>query len=127
MNNSSLILKIMTSLLILSFIGPSISLAQESSEQFIPIGQSPGISDRVSYIGKITAVNSTDNSLLIDSNRGSRLVKITPTTRIWLDRSKKNQTNTAATDADFKVGLMIEVKHIENDETIADWVKIEPG
>jgi len=116
---------IITLLLIIALIGTSLSYAQQSSEQFIPIGQSPGISDRLSYIGQITAVNKAESMLVVESNRGTKTFQVKPSTRIWLDRSKIGQTNLVTSFRDFKVGRIVEIKADSKDEGIADWIKIE--
>lgn len=101
------------------------SMAQQATEQFIPIGMSPGISDHYSYIGKVLSVNAATNSFTIESNRGTKTIKVEPRTRIWIDRSQDNQSNTRAKFTDIEVGSRCEVMHDRQVDTIADWIKIE--
>ena len=108
-----------------SIFGSSITVAQESTEQFIPIGMSPGISDKYSFIGSILEVNNAAATFIVDSNRGSKTIRVSPRTRIWLDRSKSKQTNIKASFNDIQVGRKIEVMHERNDDGLANWIKIE--
>ncbi len=107
------------------FLGTSLIYGQETAEQFIPIGYSPGISDKYSFIGKIVDVDQETHTIVVDSNRGERVIKVTPMTRIWLDRSKRKRSNTVGTYRDCEVGRKIEVMHDDDNESVADWIKIE--
>lgn len=114
-------------LLIFPLLGTSLIYGQEAAEQFIPIGYSPGISDKYSFIGKIVDVDQETHTIVVDSNRGQRVIKVTPMTRIWLDRSKLKRTNTVGSYSDCEVGRKVEVMHDHDDESVADWIKIETG
>ena len=119
------IVNMATMLLIITMMAASLSYAQQSTEQFIPIGQSPGISAGSSYIGRITAVDRTANTFVVESNSGAKTIKVVDSTRFWLDRSKSKKSSLVGSYADCEVGRMVEVKHDGEDKTIADWVKIE--
>ncbi len=116
---------IAATLLMFPFLGTSLIYGQETAEQFIPIGYSPGISDKYSFIGKIVDVDQETHTIVVDSNRGERMIKVTPMTRIWLDRSKRKRTNTVGSYSDCEVGRAVEVMHVHDDENVADWIKIE--
>ncbi|MDH3631820.1 MAG: hypothetical protein OER98_11930 [Gammaproteobacteria bacterium] len=116
-----------TLLLMIAFWGPSLSYAQQTAEQFIPIGMSPGISNKHSYIGSITVVNRQTNSFVMKTSTGEKEITITQSTRMWLDRSKKKKTNIEASIDDCEAGRTVEVMHSRENENIADWVKIEPS
>ena len=116
---------IAATLLMFPFLGTSLIYAQETAEQFIPIGYSPGISDKYSFIGKIVDVDQETHTIVVDSNRGERIIKVTPVTRIWLDRSKWKRTNTVGSYSDCEVGRKVEVMHDHDNESVADWIKIE--
>ena len=118
-------LLIAATLLMFPFLGTSLIYGQETAEQFIPIGYSPGISDKYSFIGKIIDVDQDTHTIVVDSNRGERMIKVTPMTRIWLDRSKRKRTNTVGSYSDCEVGRAVEVMHVHDDENVADWIKIE--
>lgn len=126
MNNFNLTkILISTSLLICSFLGITVNYAQESTEQFIPIGMSPGISNKYSYIGNIVSINRANKTFTVQSNRGIKTITVTPLTRFWIDRSKIKQTNLEASFNDCEKGNKVEVMHERDDDHIADWVKIE--
>src|SRR5262245_12731849 len=82
---------------------------QKATEQYIPIGQSPGISGRYTSIGPISEVNGRDQTVTIADPAGARTVKITNRTKIWLDRSKIRQSNLRGVFADLQKGRTVEV------------------
>lgn len=118
---------IVATLLVSPFLGTSLIHAQQTTEQFIPIGYSPGISDKYSFIGIIVDVDQETHTIVVDSNRGERAIKVMPMTRIWLDRSKSKRTNTVGSYGDCEVGRKVEVMHAHDNESVADWIKIETG
>ncbi len=117
---------ITASLLFCALIGSSVSYGQQYTEQFIPIGQSPGISNKHSYIGSIIEIDRAANTLVVKSNQGTKTIRVISSTRFWLDRSKIKQPSLVASYSDCTVGSRVEVKHDRNDKNIADWIKIEP-
>lgn len=112
-------------LFLVIFGGSSPTYAQQTSEQFIPIGMSPGISNKHSYIGKITAIDTTANTISMQSGEGPKTITILPVTRIWLDRSKHKKSSLVASFDDIKIGNTIEVMHSRENVNTANWVKIE--
>lgn len=99
---------------------------QKATEQYIPIGQSPGISKMYSSIGLIAEVNVRDQSITIADPAGSRTVRISKKTHIWLDRSRLRQTNLRGRFADLQKGRRVEVKYADPERRqLADWVKVE--
>jgi hypothetical protein len=100
-------------------------MGQQSTEQFIPIGKSPGISDEYSYVGIVVAVDRDAHTIEVQSDRGTKTFLVTDDTRLWLDRSKARQTNPMASYADCKVGVTVEVMYDHDDKATADWIKIE--
>lgn len=114
-----------TMLFMVIFGGSSLTYAQQTSEQFIPIGMSPGISNKHSYIGKITAIDATTKTISMQSGEGPKTITISPVTRIWLDRSKHKKSSLVASFDDIKIGNTIEVMHSRENVNTANWVKIE--
>jgi hypothetical protein len=99
---------------------------QKATEQFIPIGQSPGVSQKSSSIGEIAEVNAAAQTVTIADPAGRRTVRITDKTRIWLDRTKLKQTNLSGRFADLQKGRRVEVKYEDPARRdVADWVKVE--
>lgn len=99
--------------------------AQQATEQYIPIGQSPGVSGKLSFIGPIVAVDHAARTISVDDRGEMRVIKVTENTRIWLDRSKVRRENKSAEYDDCEVGRRIELRYLGDDKTSADWIKIE--
>ncbi len=98
---------------------------QQTTEQFIPIGKSPGISGKYSYTGAIVALDRAARTISVEDNGEVRIIKVTTETSIWLDRSKIKRQNRLAGYDDCEVGRRIEVKYTELDKDVAEWIKIE--
>jgi hypothetical protein len=100
--------------------------AQRSTEQFIPIGLSPGISQKQTSIGTVESMNLRDLVVIVDESGTRRTVRLTPRTHIWLDRSKLKLPNLEGGPGDLQPGRRIEIK-FENPvlRQVADWVKVE--
>lgn len=105
--------------------GAPVANAQQTTERYIPIGQSPGVSGAYSYIGRVIAIDPGRQTLSVDDHRGVHLIKVAATTSIWIDRSKSNRQNLVASYGDCKVGARVEVMYEPGDETTARWIKIE--
>ena len=100
--------------------------AQKATEQFIPIGQSPGISQKQTTISEIVDVDPRQRTLTITEGSARRTVKTTEKTRIFLDRSRLKQTNLEGSFADLQKGRRVEVKYLDpSRRDVADWVKVE--
>lgn len=105
---------------------PGAAVAQEATEQFIPIGESPGVSREESYLGECVAYDAEDRVLQMHDNRGTRRILITEKTRIWLDRSPIEETNVVGDPGDLLPGRRMEVRYADpDDKEVADWVKVE--
>jgi len=108
---------------------PSAPAAQEMTEQYVPIGQSPGLSGKYTVIGKLQSVNAQEQTCAIADPTGQLNVKVTERTKIWLDRSKLQQPNVEGTFADLRPGAMVEVKPAEHPRGVgsgpAEWIKVE--
>ncbi len=99
---------------------------QKMTEQFIPIGQSPGVSGKYySSIGEIAEVNAAAQTVTIADPAGPRTVRISEKTHIWLDRTKLKQPNITGRFADLQKGRRAEVKYGDADRQVAEWVKVE--
>lgn len=99
--------------------------AQEATERFIPIGQSPGISGTYAYLGEVVAVDAARNTVTVRGPAGDRTIAVTERTRIWLDRSALRQSNLTGAIADLQVGRRVEVKFEDSERREkADWIKV---
>ena len=101
--------------------------AQKTTEKFIPIGKSPGVSGVSTYIGRIDSVDVAERTVTIRGEGLLQSVEISGETKIWLDLSKYKTKNRAATLQDLRKGHRIEVKPQHNRPDRAEWIKIDPG
>lgn len=102
--------------------------AQRATEVFIPMGQSPGLSETKTIIGKIDTVGNRRRTISVTDSSGTYKVSIRDDTEIWLDNSKIRKSNQAGSAADFQPGRSAEVKYTESERTnsvTADWIKLE--
>jgi hypothetical protein len=99
--------------------------AQETTEQFIPIGESPGVSGEDSVVGEIVAVDNQKQEVLVSSGERRLTFKVEPDTRIYMDRSDQRLENTETDFAECRVGRRVEIKPHEDDAAIASWIKIQ--
>ncbi len=107
-------------------LGAPLALGQMMTEQFIPMGQSPGLSGKYTDLGEIKQIDVEGRTITLGGAAGGRAVAVTERTRIWLDRSKLQQTSVAGGFADLRKGRQVEVKY-EDDERrqVAAWIKVE--
>ena len=98
---------------------------QRLTEQFIPVGQSPGISGVHSYIGEIEAVDVGKRTVTVKGPAGSRTIQVGQQTRIWLDRSQRRLTNVVGSMADLRPGRTAEVSYVDVEtKDAAAWIKV---
>lgn len=99
---------------------------QEATEIFIPIGQSPGVSGRVSMIGTLESMDRGRKTVTVSSPSGARTVALTERTSIWLDRSLQKQPNQSGAMSDLQPGRKVEVKLRKGEpKPVAEWIKVE--
>ncbi len=104
----------------------SAAVAQKASERYIPIGQSPGVSNKTSYIGTIDQVNEGEYWMSIANERGNFRIRMSRETRFYLDRSEMKKGNLEGSYSDCQPGRRVEVKFKDdNPEEPAEWVKVE--
>lgn len=106
----------------------SFSIAQKSTEIYIPVGKSPGISGKYSTIGRVEAINLTDSTITIAiaGELGSHTIKCAKDTKIWVDKSSIKQFNKDANLIDIKIGSIIEIKYKGNkSDALVEWIKIQ--
>lgn len=112
-------------LLALAVLAATPATGQRATERFIPIGKSPGLSGKCTYMGKIA---TADLNGRVISGR-SWTATLTDRTRIWLDRSKLGQSSVTGTPADLKAGATIEIKYVGLERGKrsgpAEWIKVE--
>jgi hypothetical protein len=115
-----------SALVVALLCGPSFAHGQRSTERYIPIGKSPGLSGKYTSIGLITDVNARTRTLTIADTAGPKTVLVTDTTRIWLDRSKLKKSNLTGRFTDLVPGRRVEAKYQYPARGQAvEWVKVE--
>ncbi|HEV8620747.1 MAG TPA: hypothetical protein VGQ79_06955 [Nitrospiraceae bacterium] len=101
---------------------------QQATEMFIPIGQSPGLSNKESVIGTLESVYPGKRMVTISNSSGSQTVGITDRTMIWLDRSEQKQPNQNGGINDLQKGRKIEIKVRKGEaKAVAEWIKVQVG
>lgn len=104
--------------------------AQKTTEIYIPIGMSPGISGTYSVIGEVVSYDADTRTLTIRDDSGEHTATVTDETGIWLDRSGSGNPNIVGTVAAFEPGSRCEIKYVYDGTTrlvAAEWIKIEAG
>lgn len=96
--------------------------AQRATEQFIPVGRSPGLSGVTTLVGRVEAVDAGRGVLTVSAPDGRHEVAVSDATRIWLDRSQLLRTNETGTLSDCRPQRTVEVKLTE--DGAADWIKV---
>lgn len=110
--------------------GTPFAYGQKATELFIPVGQSPGLSNTVTVIGTIEKIDAQRRLLIIRGTSATWRTTMTDHTRIWLDRSKLRLTNQKGTFADLREGLLVEVRYKDPEgrntgQGPADWIKVQ--
>jgi len=102
--------------------GMSFAHGQKATEQFIPVGQSPGVSNKSTYIGVVEAADPRQRTV----TAAGHTVQITERTRIWLDRSLLKLGSQEGSFGDLHEGRKIEIKYADQGQRqVAQWVKIQ--
>jgi hypothetical protein len=102
--------------------------AQESTEIYVPIGRSPGVSGVSSEVGRVVALDRATRTLVLRNAAGERTAQLGPTTPIWLDRSGVGLPNRTGSLADCRAGARVEVRLASESPRStpqALWVKVE--
>lgn len=104
------------------------ALGQQTTERFIPIGMSPGLSGTYTWLGEITNVDASARTVTVRGESGERTIRITDSTRIWVDRSGIGEQNTVGNFGELQVGRRTEIKYLDRERReVADWIKVAPG
>ncbi len=99
--------------------------AQQATERFIPVGQSPGVSGIYSYIGEVEAVDAENRTITVRGPQGSRTISVPEGCPVWLDRSEAKLINLTGGFGDISVGRRIEVMYTDyGTKDAAAWVKL---
>jgi len=100
--------------------------AQKTTEMFIPIGKSPGLSGEHTKMGTIEEVSAQAQSITMSDAAGSYTIQVAEGTSIWLDKSKMKSTNQVGSFSDLVAGRLVEVKFKGNDPgSGTEWIKVQ--
>ena len=124
MHSSTLTRRLITIAVAALLLIASTSSAQQTTERYIPIGESPGLSEVYTYLGEIIAVDGESRTLTVRDSDGPHVVQVTDSTEIWLDSTALGRSNATASFADCEVGRKVEIMHTQDDEYTAAWIKI---
>jgi hypothetical protein len=103
----------------------SIAHAQRATERFIPLGQSPGISGKLTTIGTIVAVDRDARRITVEGPTGRVTVAIQDSTSIWIDRHALGFPTVTGSFGQCHEGRLAEVKYADPDtRQVAEWVKL---
>ena len=126
-NHTSRLLGI-AALLAAIFAAP-LAEAQKTTERYIPIGQSPGVSNVLTVVGTVGSTDPQRRSITIATPSGPLTAVIRAEADIWIDRSKLRETNLNGNFTDLQSGRTVEIKFQNADRRqVVDWVKVAaPG
>jgi len=107
-------------------VGVSSGYGQKSTEIYIPIGKSPGLSGKYTTVGEIESADEQNEIITMSDSAKSYTVHCDEETKFWLDRTEIVRTNLEGAFADCQPGRLVEVKYRDNDAraAVAEWIKI---
>jgi len=108
--------------------GTPFAHSQQATEIYIPVGQSPGLSGKVTIIGTVEAINPQARTINVTGSAATWRAVITDRTKIWLDKSKQRLSNQTGSFSDLRNGVLVEVKYVDGerrDGGPADWIKVQ--
>jgi hypothetical protein len=76
------------------------------TEQFIPMGQSPGVSGKLSLYGFVTYIDYATRAICVD---GKQCFIVSADMPIYIDRSVQQRSNTLGTWDDLTLGSLVEI------------------
>lgn len=99
---------------------------QELTERHIPVGAYPSLAGKYVTAGTIVSVNEENRTLILEHDGGERSFRVTVDTKIWLDRSLRDQTTLDGSFDDLATGVRAEVRTLGPDQpNLAYWVKLQ--
>jgi hypothetical protein len=104
--------------------------AQAATEIYIPIGRSPGLSRVHTVIGTIERVDEGSgegHTMVVVSQGRSWTLRMTSSTRVFIDRSALRRPNGYGGHEDCRAGALVEVKPQAvggNQVAACEWIKV---
>lgn len=109
--------------LIAGLAGSMPAAAHIETELYIPIGQSPGISNVKSRIGRIESQVAKQNGLTMLVDDHTQYVAFSKATKIYLQYATPGQRNRVGTYSDCQVERTVEV-YVGDDGSVR-WIKVQ--
>ena len=110
----------------IGFVFLALAFAEKTTELYVPIGKSPGLSHKFTLVGRIVEVNSQEQTLSVTGVSGTYTVHTTEYTLIYLDKSRLRQPNRYGSFSDFKAGMLVEVRYEAGKKhRPAEWIKLQ--
>lgn len=102
--------------------------AHPATEQFVPIGESPGPGVVQGRAGAVAEPASGPPLVLVEDGEGEDVGAyiVTPTTRVYIDRSEQGLPSLVGTLDDVQPGRVIEVRVRDPETRAAEWIKVRP-
>ncbi len=102
--------------------------AHPATEQYIPIGQSPGPGVVQGTATPVAEPASGGPPIVAVERAGLEVgaYMITPQTRIYVDRSQQGLPSLVGTINDVQPGRLIEVRIADPETRAAEWIKVRP-
>ena len=95
-----------------------VAVAQQSTELYIPIGKSPGLSkENKTTIGKVESVSTNQVAV------SGKIFKFTTKSKVFLDRSIVKKSNSYGIPSDISVHQLVEI--FSTSENQITWIKIQ--
>ncbi|MBI1185884.1 MAG: hypothetical protein GC206_00840 [Alphaproteobacteria bacterium] len=105
------------------------AFAHPATEQFIPIGESPGANTVQGTAYETAAPATADGAAIVSvdvADAGYESYVVGPHTRIYIDRSEQGLANTVGTIEDVQAGRVVEVRIADPETRVAAWIKVRP-
>lgn len=116
--------RIVASVLVIALIQVRTADGQQTTERYIPLGKSPGISASRSLIGEILDLDYDTYAMTVAAGKRTATVTMTPDTIYYVDRSHIKKTNATGSFEDCTVGQRVEVYLDDRGKVV--WVKVRP-
>lgn len=94
-----------------------------ATERYIPMGQSPGVSNNQSYVGPIRSVNTENNGFTMTTDSREKYIKMTERTPVFLFSTSGAPGNKLGSYADCENGRNVEV-YLDADDNVV-WLKVQ--
>ncbi len=116
--------------LMLAALSTAPAHAQKATELYIPLGQSPGLSGRVTFVGRIESIDAHSMIVTLRGPDGRAFAKLSAASQIYIDRTPMGRSCRYGFAEDCQVGRLCEIKFTDNKlgrrdaPSVVEWAKI---